>query len=392
MRETFDVVVVGAGVAGLSAGWSLATSTGADVLIVERKKEVGDLVRCGEFIPSFTQIRKLMPKAKSIGRFYETFLKNSVCNTIKKIRIFSPRNKEYEFQFDGLVLRRDIFERNIAAEIERAGITLLTKTTAKIVSNKKDTEQVKIALQNQKTSKIVKAKLVVCADGFPIKSGRTNFGAKIKLEDVALCIQQTVESATVDDDAVELYFGKKYAPGGYAWVIPKGNGRANVGVGIRLSFLKQGRYSAIDYMDFFINKHPVSSRYLSSAYLRSLTAKTLWVGGLLPNVHWNRVLLAGDAAGTLIPVNGSGIPTALISGYLAGETASQFLKGNCKLSTYAITLRREIGDIIKRGYLYRRLGDAFIKSDTVFEKVLHIIGKHTLAKVVKCEPISPMFD
>ncbi len=42
--------------------------------------------------------------------------------------------------------------------------------------------------------------------------------------------------------------------------------------------------------------------------------------------------------------------------------------------------------------MYRRLGDVFIRSDEVLEKVLQIIGTDNLAKVIKCEPIPPLFN
>ena len=116
------------------------------------------------------------------------------------------------------------------------------------------------------------------------------------------------------------------------------------------------------------------------------------MGGLLPNVYGNRVLLAGDAAGILIAVNGSGIPTALVSGHIAGKIASQNLKENCELSLYATALKKEIGSVVERGYLYRRLGDVFIRSEEAFEKVFQMIGTDNLAKVIKCEPIPPLFN
>lgn len=390
MRKTFDVVVVGGGVAGLSAGLS-AASGGAETLVVERKKEVGASIRCGEFLPSLAQIKRLMPDAKSIESFYKLLSKDAVCNTTKGIRVFSPKNRQYEFSFDGLVLRRDLFERSIASEAEKAGAAIQTATTAEAVKN--DGNVTKISLRNKNDTVFVRAKLVIGADGFPSKvNGLISPGIQSRSEGgMALCVQHKVNNAKLDDNIVELYFGKKCAPGGYAWIIPKGGEKANVGVGVRLSLLKQG-HSAVDYLNTFVKEHSVASLHFAGARFEPLIGKTLFVGGLVPNVYGNRALLSGDAAGTLVAVNGSGIPTALVSGHIAGETASQHLKEECELSLYSIDLRREIGKIVDRGYRYRRLGDVFARSEGVFEKVLHMIGTDNVGKVIKCEPIPPLFN
>ena len=41
----------------------------------------------------------------------------------------------------------------------------------------------------------------------------------------------------IDAEAAEMYFSARFAPGGYAWIIPLGEDAANVGVGVRASYL-----------------------------------------------------------------------------------------------------------------------------------------------------------
>jgi len=389
LNEDFDVVVVGGGPAGLSSARSAALG-GVSVLLVERKKEIGAQIRCGEFIPSAEQMKPLMPEAKSIWDFYESrFLKDAVSNMIKRIRLRSPKNRPYEFSFDGLVLHRDVFERNIAVEAEERGTVIRTATTVEGI--KKDVQAVKIALRGRDSSDFVKARLVVCADGFPSKTAeQAGLSVKPEAEDVALCVEHRVSNAEVEEDLVELFFGRKVAPGGYAWIIPKGDGAANVGLGVRTPFVEQGR-TAVDYLDDFLHTHPVSSPHFVNALLGPLIGKILCVSGLASTVVGDRVLLAGDAAGTLIPVNGSGIPTALVSGHLAGEVASKFLKGDCELAVYAAALKREVGRIVGRGRTYLTVGDFFARWDGLFERLLWIIGSKNVGVVVKCEPMLPLF-
>lgn len=389
MNHVYDVVVVGAGVAGLSAGFS-ASLNGAETLIAERKEKVGATIKCGELIPSKKEAERLFTHANSLKKFYVTLPKTAVCNKIKEIRVLSPKNHEYVFAFDGLVLRKENFERAIAEEAMKKGATIQTSTAVEAISKKGDI--VKILTRNSHGKSFLMSRLVIGADGFPSKiSQETRLKSYAKAQNIALCAQQVAYDAKVNEETVDLCLSKKYAPGGYAWVIPKGNDVANVGVGVRLSYLPR-KSSIINYLSAFIKKHPIISKYFAKARFKLMIAKVLPVGGLTPHLYDTERLLAGDAAGTVLPVNGSGIPTALVSGYLAGMVAAKNLKGECQLSLYADALQRNIGKVVERAYLYRRIADIFMRSDDLLEKLLWTMGKDRIAKVIRCEPIKPIFN
>jgi digeranylgeranylglycerophospholipid reductase len=381
--------VVGAGVAGLSAGFS-ASLNGAETLIVERKERVGAIVKCGELIPSKKEAERLFPYANSLKKFYAILPKKAVCNKIKEIRVLSPKNREYVFAFDGLVLRKEIFERAIAEEAKKKGAAVQTSTTVEAVN--KEGNVIKVLTRSQRGKAFLRSRLIIGADGFPSKLDELkHLKSYAKAVNVALCVQQVAYDAKVNEETVDLCLSKKYAPGGYAWVIPKGNGIANVGVGVRLSYLT-GKSSIIKYLNAFIKKHPIISKYFKKAKFKPLIAKILPVGGLTPQLYETRTLLAGDAAGTVLPVNGSGIPTALVSGHLAGFVAAENIKGECYLSLYPDALQVEIGKVVERAYLYRRIADVFMLSDDLLEKLLQAMGKKRIAKVIRCEPIKPLFN
>lgn len=386
--KTHDVIVIGGGMAGLSAGFSAAMN-GADALVLERKKMVGVPVRCGEFFPARDEADGILPNAPSFTRFYDLLREEAISNRTKSIRVYSPRSRRYEFPFSGLVLRREIFEGAIAEEAERIGTTVQTGVNVEAVERRG--EKTEILTSGANGNVVLKAKLVIGADGFPSKTvPRVDLRLYIRDENLALCAQRTAYNAKVDDDVVEMFLGMEYAPGGYAWVIPKGNGEANVGVGARLSHLKRGK-TVVDYLNHFVERHPSVSERLQKAMFGPLIAKTLPVGGLAPYVYGDGLLLAGDAAGMVIATNGSGIPTALASGFIAGKIAARHLRGDCPLSSYESALRKEIVRPVKRGYLYRRVGDVFMGSDRTFETLLRIIGTGNVAKVIKCVPIKPFF-
>jgi len=388
LNRTYDVIVVGGGVSGLSAALS-ASLNGAETLVVDRKKQIGIPVRCGEFFPAQNEANDILPNSNSFKSFYSMMPTDAVSNRTKSIRVFSPHNRKYEFPFDGWVLRREVFERAIAEKAEETGANI--KISTHVESIEKTHNRMKILAHGSDGKTFMEAKLVIGADGFPSRVvQREQFKSYLRDENLALCVQLTAHGAKVDEEVVEMYLGKKYAPGGYAWVIPKGNGEVNVGVGARLSCLKRGK-SIVDYLTAFTKEHPIVSKYLHGVRFSPLIGKTLPVGGITPYLCGRGILLVGDAAGLVIATNGSGIPTALASGYIAGEVAARHIKEGCELSIYADALKREVGQSVKRGYLYRRIGDFFMHSDQALERLLQAIGTGNLAKVIKCVPIRPFF-
>lgn len=388
MNQTYDVVVVGGGVSGLSAGLS-ASANGAKTLVIDRKKQIGTPVRCGEFFPTPNEAKSLLPDSESFKRFYALISDDAISNRTKTIRVFSPHNRKYEFPFEGWVLRREIFEKTIAEHAANEGAHIQTSTSIDAVQNMEN--GVKIHVCGAKGEAFLNAKVVIGADGFPSRiMDRRETEPYISDENLALCAQVKASGARVDDEVVDMYMGLKYSPGGYAWVIPKGGGEVNVGVGMRLSYLKRGR-SVSNYLSDFTQRHPIVSRYMQGAVLAPLTAKLLPVGGMVPFLYGDGRLLVGDAAGLVIATNGSGIPTALASGHIAGEVAARHVSDGTDLSAYADALRREVGKPLRRTYLYRRIGDLFMRSDWAFERLLRVIGTGNLAKVVKGVPIRPFF-
>ncbi len=385
MNKCFDVTVIGAGPAGLSAARS-AAQRGARTLLVERKKEIGVPVRCGEFFPTFGESLRIWPNAHSLRGFHTMLSREVISNKIRKIRLFSPQNKIFEFDFEGYALRRDLFEKRVSQEAESQGAIVQLSTRAESITKKLYTK--KVLLSGPRGESFVESKILIGADGFPSKIAElANMRQEFKPQDAALCIQQRMTKAElIEEDTMEMFFSQKYAPGGFAWIIPKGVGEVNVGLGVRFSNLSK-TVPISHFLNAFLDKHPVASDYFLRAQPSSLICKIIPVGGLTANICKNGTLLAGDAAGAVIAINGCGIPNALISGHLAGKIAADSLNGICKLSAYANEVKEEIGRVLQRGHLYRRFGDKFIKSDRAFGTILQALGARNLAKVMRCEPV-----
>src|SRR5207247_3844281 len=76
-------------------------------------------------------------------------------------------------------------------------------------------------------------RVVSGTDGVEAMVGRwAGLETRVPARDMESCAQYVVEGIDVDPDAIYLQFGAGIAPGGYAWVFPKGPGVANVGLGL----------------------------------------------------------------------------------------------------------------------------------------------------------------
>jgi digeranylgeranylglycerophospholipid reductase len=103
----YDVIIVGAGPAG-SVTAKYAAEKGLDVLIVEREREVGVPDKCGEFLPSVNEMKKLTPKVPNLEELFDPH-DECIVNKTKYVKFIFPNKKEISVQFDGIVVDRKIY-------------------------------------------------------------------------------------------------------------------------------------------------------------------------------------------------------------------------------------------------------------------------------------------
>jgi len=381
LRDVYDVAVIGGGPAGLYAS-RFAALGASETLLVEKKERIDGPTVCGEFIPSLGELRKLLPRCEGLMEMYRSISSATLANRTRYVRVHGPSNKQYNFRFEGLVLNKGVFNKTLATAAENAGVELHTATTAKGFTRE---DCMKLSLRRTNVKAITRANVIIAADGFPsgmVRAGRLDH--HYVSSDLALCMNALMTGVKSEEDVVEMYLGNHVAPGGYAWIIPKGGGIANVGLGVRPSRLTPS-FSIRYYMRSFLSKHPVASRKFSSAKVVSFSAKVVPVGGQVKRVYADRMMLAGDAAGLVVPINGSGIPTAAMSGRIAGTIASGVAQNTRDIADYQCAITKELSQEIDRGLVYRKAADLFMGSDDLFEIVLSLIGTGNVAKVVKCE-------
>lgn len=128
-------------------------------------------------------------------------------------------------------------------------------------------------------------------------------------------------------------------PGGYAWVFPKSNGFANVGLGVNTSWEDAERN-----LEVFLQRYYPAGKILG--YLKGVVPSAT-----IDNKHAvDNVLLTGDAGRLADPMSGGGIANAYISGELA---AHSILEKNQDL--YDTLLKKRLGRDHEISWIVRRV-------------------------------------
>ena len=199
MALEYDVLVIGAGPAGSTAA-KYAADSGADVLLVEKRQEIGTPVRCGEGISKrWLEEIGLEPSSRWIA------------HEVDGARIFSPDGSFFEVDEKlagskwGFVIERDLFDRALAKRAISSGAELMVRTGA--VGLLHENGEVSGArLQSFGKTLDVRAKIVIGADGYESQIGRwAGIETSLKPKDIDSCFQYTlVGTGAAQSDAPAL--------------------------------------------------------------------------------------------------------------------------------------------------------------------------------------------
>jgi digeranylgeranylglycerophospholipid reductase len=374
-KASYDIVVVGAGPAGSTAAL-YAARKGASVLLLDKKREIGSPIQCAGFIPDASEVQALLPNAE-LPDSLKNYPDSCVLQHIKTQRIFPPNCRVKEFAVTGAVLDRRRYDQFLAEQAAKAGAELMIKTRVTKV------EGTTVSIYGICGKQIIKAKAIIGADGpnsLVAKSKGLSF--KPGEREISVALEYQVRNVDIDPDALEMYFGSSFVPGGYAWIFPEGEDRANVGIGIRIGMAEKG-VSAKEYLNRFMRDHPLASQKLKNGIVMNVIAGIIPVNGAPARTATGDSLIVGDAAGQIIATNGGGIPPAMIAGKVAGETAAEFAAGRCRLEEYDRLWRAQIGNAIETSVQARQLMDGIMKSDTLMNAAFKLISPEQM-KVMQC--------
>lgn len=378
MKELkYDVVIVGAGPAG-SVTAKHAALNGASTLFIEKRQEVGTPVRCGEGLDK-----------KGVEKMGIKFDKSWVAWEVAGAHIVAPDGTRLELTEEqagsevGYVVYRDIFDKALAKEAVEAGADLLVKTSAVELLQEGGKSTGIVATSSGKTLKI-QADIVVGADGYESQVGRwAGIDTSLKPKDIFTCLQYHMVDIDINSEVSHFHLGK-CAPGGYAWIFPKGEDEANVGLGIQLSKIRPGEVGVVKkYLDKFVADTPGLAKGKSISNIAGAVSISLPVECSV----LNGFMLVGDSARMIDPITGGGIIHAGQAGRIAGKLAAEAVEsGNTSkefLMAYDRGWRKLFEDKLYRNYMAKEKVVTF--NDEMFNKVIGAVVDAKLSEISTLE-------
>ncbi|MEO1438256.1 MAG: NAD(P)/FAD-dependent oxidoreductase [Bacteroidota bacterium] len=330
-KHEYDLVIIGSGPAGATTA-RLAAEQGLSVLIVDKKQELGAPIQCSGAISRHALEEVGVPISDEFIQepIYGFGIYNEL-GQVNKIDYRELKGDEYGEAPGkkplGFVVDRRRFDRYLMTLAERAGAETWLKTEG-INYSYNGKQHCTIQLKRFNEPIEVKARVLIGADGLQSQVGKwAGLKTHIKLSELASCLQFVVDKVETHG-LLEIITGHEWAPGGYAWVFPKGHGYAEIGLGVIRTITDQ---NAQFYLDKFIKQSFFKERFADCRILE-IQGGGVPLAAPLKTQYADHMILIGDAARHVNPITGGGLHTALSGGLIAVRFLSEFLKTGQKAS------------------------------------------------------------
>jgi digeranylgeranylglycerophospholipid reductase len=327
-----DLLIIGGGPAGSSSAFQAAKNK-TSTIILEEHKEIGVPCHCTGHI-SETGLRSL--KLDLPQNVFE--------NKIKAATFYSPSGRRFTVNFPHpvtCVVDRRVFDQHLLKKALDAGAQHMNGSCVySLLIDKGYVKGVKVRQNNR--IKEFKSKIVIDAEGVFSSVIRR---AGIPALNPRLLVQGVQAEANnlkeVQDDTVEIYLGHSFAPGFFAWIVPKRDGTAKVGLAA-----EKGK-NPRECFHHFTHHHPIASEKFKRSTIKNPIYHPIPLGGPIPRTYYNGLLITGDAASQVKPTTGGGLVMGITCAKLAGEVAAEAIQSQDYserfLSIYESRWREKIG-------------------------------------------------
>jgi digeranylgeranylglycerophospholipid reductase len=295
--EMFDVVVIGAGPGGNYAALT-AAKAGVSTLVLEEHEEIGKPVHCGECLSEAA--------CKRLGI---TLPEEAVSREVDGVRLIFPDRKASFIREKGYTLEKEKFEQWLSLEATKAGAAYKLKSRVTALEREEGGWQVTSAAGEYF------ARLVVDASG--VDSVASRLLSLNEPQKTVVGLQYEMSSVDTEGNMLDFFLWPRRAPHGYLWVIPKKDGRANVGL------VTNDAPKTRACLEKFIDEYGLKEKKNVRAFGGRIPA-----GGPVSKTYDDGILLIGDAAGFTSPMFEGGTSLAMTSGKFASEVAVEALKKN----------------------------------------------------------------
>ena len=307
-----DVLVIGAGPGGGNAALQCARQ-GLSTMLIEDHSAIGTPVHCGECISDLACDNLNLDLPEHV-----------ISKRVHGIRVIFPDGTEKCLTEEGYVLEKHLFERWIADKAVEAGASMhLSHKLSSMDRVEEDGRFVGWKCDGKGEQFPIQTKVVIDASGVAaVCSKVVNIDEDTPLNTMGKVVAgmqyELLEVPT--DGYLDFYIWPKYAEKGYLWMIPKCDGRANVGL------VTEDRPRTKKALDEFIGiTHFKELEQVPPPWKEKgnpAFGGTIPISGPFENTHYDGLMLIGDAAGFTSPLFEGGSHLALKSAVYAAETAA----------------------------------------------------------------------
>ena len=386
MTETTDVIIIGAGPAGLSAAFHLQEHD-IDFILLAREALACEYKTCGGFIP-----------ARALREFDIKIPPNF--QEITSVRMKFPSLDAVAVDFGRQVgfntTRKALGERMVEPLRNKTSIMRM-KTTATAVSESR--EFVDVSVERYSQREVLRARILIDGSGanpVSVKSGAVR--KRIPNTKMGYGVQYLLRTKGLDaafSSTNEFFYGHEFSPGGYTWVFPRKH-EVVVGTGGLVARVRESDKRPIDYLDYLLREGESTKTELRDAEIIKTDAAVMPLAGIVTPSYSRRIMLAGDAAGHCSPITGEGIYYSMVGGRIAAETAIASLDRKDEildLSGYEKEWKKAIGSDLRWGqWLQKRLassgssqlGARFLKSEKSHRTIAEmLVGERSVISAIK---------
>lgn len=316
---SYDVVIVGSGIAGASLAYFLRKS-GFKTLILDVKpfERVGDKP-CGDAIGKhhFSELGLEAPP--------DEFLEGYVMG----IDVYSPSEKiRYRVLGEGYEVHRVKYTKYLLSEAIKEGVDFWGETQG-VEPLVKDEFVVGVTVWVKgKGKQEVSSKILVDASGMARSivrrlDSRWPVREDIDQKDLNIAYREVrrLKKEVDEPEILRIYVSKKIAPGGYWWFFPYSKERnvVNVGLGV------QGGMNYPNPKDL-LYQHVISREEFRDSEVVEAGGAAVPTRKPIKTLVWNGVAVTGDAAYAVNPVHGGGKGSAMLASWCISKSIMHALE------------------------------------------------------------------